>query len=181
MQSDKVPQTTYVTDDSAGGDLAAQSYVPTTVQCRSSLSVAAEPVQSALTARRAAAGNSDPNRCDMPISTADRPALPITERQRDVLKAIEQYVEVRGGSPTLDELRRMLGLASKSTVDDHLSALEGKGHIAIEPGAHAGITVLVPSSLATVMPTKPIRRAVLRSVPTADLEAELRRRRRAVR
>jgi repressor LexA len=116
----------------------------------------------------------------MRVSSTEQATQPLTERQVQVLRAVEQYVEARGGSPTLDEIRRMVGLASKSTVDEHLAALERKGFLSIQPGAHAGITVLVPSSAATVLPAKPIRRAALRNATIAELETELRRRRRAV-
>jgi repressor LexA len=54
---------------------------------------------------------------------------PLTYKQKRVLDNIRLYVEAKGEPPTLEELRRNLGLKSVRTVAQYIEALEAKGYI----------------------------------------------------
>jgi repressor LexA len=77
----------------------------------------------------------------------------LTRRQQETLRAIERFRARRGYAPSLDELRKILGLRSVATVHKHVTALEAKGRIrrlrrrsrALEPVAassHEPLTIL---------------------------------------
>lgn len=53
----------------------------------------------------------------------------ITEKQKAVLKFIEEYQLSYGKSPTLREMREHFGVSSDNSILKHLKALEGKGMI----------------------------------------------------
>ncbi|MCM3110698.1 transcriptional regulator [Lederbergia lenta] len=58
----------------------------------------------------------------------------LTNRQKDVLNAIEFYVSDKGYSPSYRELSKMIGIASVSTMSGHLDKLKEKGYITFAPG-----------------------------------------------
>lgn len=53
----------------------------------------------------------------------------LTERQRQVLHAINEIVRKKGYPPTVREIGELLGMRSSCTVQRHLEALERKGYI----------------------------------------------------
>jgi len=53
----------------------------------------------------------------------------MTRRQHQTLRAIERFRARHGYAPSLDELRRALGLRSVATVHKHVAALEAKGKV----------------------------------------------------
>ncbi len=57
---------------------------------------------------------------------------PLTKRQRQVLNFITQSIEERGYPPTMREIGQNMGIRSTNGVNDHLKALERKGHIVRE-------------------------------------------------
>ena len=63
----------------------------------------------------------------------------LTGKQQRVLENIKLYVEAKGVPPTLDELRKNLGLKSLRTVTQYLEALERKGYIVRRKHAHRNI------------------------------------------
>lgn len=68
-----------------------------------------------------------------------------TSRQADALRFITGYQIAHGGiSPSLADVRRALGLASKSTICQLLDALEERGIIRRLPGLARAIDVLHP-------------------------------------
>ena len=54
---------------------------------------------------------------------------PLTYKQKRVLDNIKLYMEAKGEPPTLEELRKNLGLKSLRTVAQYIEALESKGYI----------------------------------------------------
>lgn len=59
----------------------------------------------------------------------------MTEKQRQLLKFIADYVDVNGGmSPSYDEMRDFLDFKSKSGVFRLINALENAGHITRRKG-----------------------------------------------
>jgi SOS-response transcriptional repressor LexA len=53
----------------------------------------------------------------------------LTDRQAQVLVAIEASIKTRGFAPTLRELCALLNMQSTNAASDHLNALERKGYI----------------------------------------------------
>src|SRR3954470_24874469 len=53
----------------------------------------------------------------------------LTDRQREILDFITQSIRERGYPPTLREIGLHFGIRSTNGVNDHLRALEKKGHL----------------------------------------------------
>jgi repressor LexA len=53
----------------------------------------------------------------------------LTDRQREILEFITQSIRERGYPPTLREIGLQFGIRSTNGVNDHLRALEKKGHL----------------------------------------------------
>lgn len=64
---------------------------------------------------------------------------PLTGKQQRVLENIRLYIEAKGVPPTLEELKKNLGLKSLRTVVQYLEVLERKGHIIRRKHAHRNI------------------------------------------
>jgi repressor LexA len=62
------------------------------------------------------------------MTTAVTPK-PLTERQREILTWISQYIDAHGYSPTLRELCRAFGFVSPNGAKCHLVPLARKGHV----------------------------------------------------
>lgn len=83
-----------------------------------------------------------------------------TKRQLDVLRAIQTYRRIRGYSPAVDELRRMLLLRSKNGIAEHLRALIRKG-----------LAEHTPKVARTIRPTSAGYRALRRWFPSEPQES----------
>lgn len=68
--------------------------------------------------------------------------LPLTPRQEQLLRVIDDSLASRGYAPTLQELARALRIASLQGVKDHLAALERKGYIRRPAGKRRAIEVV---------------------------------------
>jgi len=66
----------------------------------------------------------------------------LNSRQMMILDFIKREVRVRGYPPTVREIGEAVGLSSSSTVHNHLSQLEQKGHIRRDPIKPRAIEVL---------------------------------------
>ncbi len=66
----------------------------------------------------------------------------VTKKQSKVLDLIKQYLKTNSQSPTIEELRQLLGVSSSRTIGQHLDALEKKGFIARERGQRRNIKIL---------------------------------------
>src|SRR5207244_9954769 len=53
----------------------------------------------------------------------------LSERQKNILKYIEAYVDERGYPPSIREIGDRVGISSTSVVDYNLKVLERDGHI----------------------------------------------------
>ena len=88
----------------------------------------------------------------------------LTERQREVLEKIREYVERCGVPPSRTELAQSIGLTFAAGVKNHLEALERKGWIELKPGMDRGIVLLregTPVFDVTTLPTVPAGAPVL--------------------
>ena len=73
----------------------------------------------------------------------------LTDRQQAILDFITQSIDERGYPPTLREIGEHFGIRSTNGVNDHLNALEKKGHLqredlksrALRPVGRAGVVV----------------------------------------
>jgi repressor LexA len=63
----------------------------------------------------------------------------LTARQAEVLQLIADFLQATGFPPTRAEIAKQLGFRSANAAEDHLRALERKGHIEMLPGASRGI------------------------------------------
>ena len=75
---------------------------------------------------------------------------PLTQRQAEILKLIQSFVEDTGFPPTRSDIARALNFKSTNAAEDHLRALERKGHIKIARGTPRGIQLLKNSGLPVV-------------------------------
>jgi len=66
----------------------------------------------------------------------------LTDRQRSILDFLGDYLEDNGYPPTLREIGAHFGIRSPRGVQDHLEALERKGHIRRQREASRGIEIL---------------------------------------
>ena len=70
----------------------------------------------------------------------------------DVLEAIQRWIVANGAPPTIEELRRTLGVGSTRTILRYLEALEKAGQIERWPGAR-GLRVLRSASPVSLRTT----------------------------
>ena len=71
----------------------------------------------------------------------------LTQRQREILNFISEFIEKYKFPPTRSELSKHFGFRSPNAAESHLRALEKKSVIGIERGVSRGITLL-PMALA---------------------------------
>ena len=82
----------------------------------------------------------------------------LTERQKQILMFISEFIEKNRFPPTRSELAAHFGFRSPNAAETHLRALEAKSVIGIERGAARGITLLplaadeLPASANTPLP-----------------------------
>ncbi len=55
--------------------------------------------------------------------------LPLTKRQREILDYLNEFIQLHGYAPSLEEIGRRFGLSSLATVHKHLANLQDKGFI----------------------------------------------------
>ncbi len=55
--------------------------------------------------------------------------LPLTKRQREILDYLNEFIQLHGYAPSLEEIGRRFGLSSLATVHKHLANLQEKGFI----------------------------------------------------
>src|SRR3954447_2887734 len=83
----------------------------------------------------------------------------LTQRQRDILDFISASIVERGFPPTLREIGEHFSIRSTNGVNDHLKALEKKGHLRRED--------LKSRAMRPVLPDGTGEMVALRRAPTA--------------
>ena len=63
----------------------------------------------------------------------------LTQRQAEILRLINDFLKKTGFPPTRAEIAKIFGFSSANAAEDHLRALQKKGHIELLPGASRGI------------------------------------------
>lgn len=69
-----------------------------------------------------------------------RPEL--TDRQRETLRTIADWISDYGYPPTLREIGARMGISSTNGVNDHLLALQRKGYLARDPRLARSLVLL---------------------------------------
>lgn len=66
----------------------------------------------------------------------------MTDRQRDILLMINEYVEKKGISPTVREICDIAGLKSSATVHSHIKRLQEQGYIDMIKGSPRSMRIV---------------------------------------
>lgn len=88
-------------------------------------------------------------------------AYGLTRRQLNVLTFIRTYIARHGVSPSYDDIRRHLGLSSKSSIVTVVSGLVERGHIGKLNGRRRSLTLTEPNEVESFAVTDPKLRAQL--------------------
>jgi len=75
---------------------------------------------------------------------------PLTKRQQEILDFILECIADNGAPPTRVEIAKHFGFKSPNAAEDHLKALDKKGHIELRSGTSRGI--FVNDSLRSTLP-----------------------------
>src|SRR3954463_5993720 len=76
----------------------------------------------------------------------------LTQRQRDILDFISASISERGFPPTLREIGEHFNIRSTNGVNDHLKALEKKGHLRREDLKSRAMRPVLPDGMGEVVP-----------------------------
>ncbi|MBN1331568.1 transcriptional repressor LexA [Candidatus Dojkabacteria bacterium] len=69
----------------------------------------------------------------------------LTKRQKEILDYIDNYAEVKGYAPSLEEVKKHFRLKAVSTVHEHIENLKKKGYLKKEINQARGIEVIDPT------------------------------------
>jgi len=83
-------------------------------------------------------------------------ALKLTARQSQILALIREAIAQTGRPPTRAEIAHALGFRSANAAEDHLRALERKGHIRIAASTSRGIQLVDDDATLSLPTPKPI-------------------------
>src|SRR5262245_58671992 len=78
----------------------------------------------------------------------------LTQRQRDILDFISASIVERGFPPTLREIGEHFNIKSTNGVNDHLKALEKKGHLRREDLKSRAMRPVLPDGSGEVVPLR---------------------------
>src|SRR5437868_15422994 len=80
----------------------------------------------------------------------------LTQRQREILDFISASIVERGFPPTLREIGEHFQIRSTNGVNDHLKALEKKGHLRREDLKSRAMRPILPDGSGEVVPLRRI-------------------------
>ncbi len=95
----------------------------------------------------------------------------LTQRQRDILDFISASIVERGFPPTLREIGEHFNIRSTNGVNDHLKALEKKGHLRREDLKSRAMRPVLPDGSGEVVPLRrpPMGTGVMEAVSADDM------------
>jgi repressor LexA len=95
----------------------------------------------------------------------------LTQRQRDILDFISASIVERGFPPTLREIGEHFNIRSTNGVNDHLKALEKKGHLRREDLKSRAMRPVLPDGSGEVVPLRrpPMGTGVIEIVSGEDM------------
>jgi repressor LexA len=79
----------------------------------------------------------------------------LTQRQREILEFISASIVDRGFPPTLREIGEHFNIRSTNGVNDHLKALEKKGHLRREDLKSRAMRPVLPDGSGELVPMRP--------------------------
>src|SRR3972149_3244332 len=102
----------------------------------------------------------------------------LTKRQKEILDFVESYSQKKGYSPSFEEIRKRLKLASVSTVHFHISKLKEGGYLGKTENKARAISVTEKESLVKIPllgtiaagePIEAIQDKEMIAVPTSEI------------
>src|SRR5260370_41338579 len=78
----------------------------------------------------------------------------LTQRQREILDFISASIVERGFPPTLREIGEHFNIRSTNGVNDHLKALEKKGHLRREDLKSRAMRPILPDGSGELVPMR---------------------------
>lgn len=94
----------------------------------------------------------------------------LTKKQKEVYDFVSSYLLENGISPTIEEIRKELGLKAVSTVHEHISSLKEKGYLSKEDNLARGIT---PQKAMRIVVEIPILGSIKAGSPLEAVESDL--------
>ncbi|MFT6034222.1 MAG: repressor LexA [Arenicella sp.] len=79
------------------------------------------------------------------------PLLPLTKRQQQIFDFILECMVANGAPPTRVEIADNFGFRSPNAAEDHLKALDRKGHIELRSGTSRGIMISESARLNSML------------------------------
>lgn len=67
-----------------------------------------------------------------------------SNKQEEILRYIDHFVDQNGYAPTIREIGKAVGLSSTATVSYHINQLRDKGRLSFEPGKKRAISSATP-------------------------------------
>jgi repressor LexA len=98
--------------------------------------------------------------------------MELTEKQREILRYIEEFAGENGAPPTIREIGSRFSLSSTGSVRDHLKALAAKRYIDCIPGKSRGIKLLRKTRLSSI----PVAGRIVAGAPglaTENIDGEI--------
>jgi SOS regulatory protein LexA len=92
--------------------------------------------------------------------------MPITKRQKEALDFIRAYQKDKGYAPSLEEIKKHLGLSSVSTAHHHVKALMAAGYLGKEENQPRAISVYQSEQMIQV----PFRGMIAAGKPIEAME-----------
>jgi len=91
--------------------------------------------------------------------------VPLSDRQREVLDFIGQYIRAQGFSPSYQEILTATGLTSLSTAAHHVRTLTAYGYLNRAPGRFRALSVVdVSGAPENPLPTTQVPQIVIDKV-----------------
>lgn len=101
--------------------------------------------------------------------------MSLTDRQQAVLDFVASRIREHGSAPTLAEIAEAFGFSQARSAQQHLQALEAKGHLRLLPGKARGIRLLAAAPDISDLLALPILGRVAAGRPigaAADFEGQ---------
>jgi repressor LexA len=95
----------------------------------------------------------------------------LTQRQKQVLDFISQFIEANGAPPTLREISGHIGTRGTVTTLHHLQAIEKKGYLRRREGSSRGIVLTQKTGRSEVLVSLPIVGTVQAGLPQPAVES----------
>jgi repressor LexA len=92
--------------------------------------------------------------------------MPITKRQKEALDFIKDYTNKKGYAPSLEEIKKHLGLSSVSTAHHHVKALMEAGYLGKEENQPRAINIYESEQMVQV----PLRGMIAAGKPIEAME-----------